>query len=56
MLAAVQGVANLKENAAPFPIVNSKWWYTKEKLHLWELQQQPALESPRPKNVLQAQV
>lgn len=48
--------ANLKENAAPFPNVNSKWWYTKERLNLWELQQQPTLESPRSKNVLQAEV
>lgn len=56
MLAAVQVFANLKENAAPFPNVNSKWWYTKERLNLWELLQQPTLESPRPKNVLQAEV
>lgn len=29
--------SNLKKNAAPFPNVNSKWWYTKERLNLWEI-------------------
>ena len=49
-------VSNLKNNAAPFPNVNSTWWYTKERLSLWETKAASNPEVTQIQNLLQAEV